>query len=208
MSEEFTFGYELKSKQVRRYKLNDISSVRRAICANAQEYLSFEGINEESPVNIWRTLLHVFISSMGVLIFLNRKKITQDWPLYILSYAGFFGVVAGMLVNNAMQQSHSVFFMGSGKLENNAIKKFAGLNRHKLRFHLFVYPYSPQVKFLAEIIESRRLFENPKSLVSVEKTVQYGKYFGSTGFFYPPALVKDIDEIIESLIQKISQHLK
>ncbi len=41
---EDTFGYALFSKQVRQYRINDSSTVRRAIVANIEEYLLWEGV--------------------------------------------------------------------------------------------------------------------------------------------------------------------
>ncbi|CCW71299.1 unnamed protein product [Phytomonas sp. Hart1] len=203
MTEEIEFGYALKSKQVRHYEINDLDSVKRALTANAQEYLVYEGVEEKSPVSVSGSIFRVFISSLGIFIFIAGKKILAQRLLSYISFIGFFGLILGMIVNNCIHDSYSVFFVGSGKVGSTPNKKFAALNHHKLRFHLFIYPYSPLVKFIAEITDSGRLFRPYKSLVSVEKNVYYGKYFGSNGYFYPPALTSDVDDIIEELIQKI-----
>lgn len=198
---EHTLGYEIKSKQVRAYETNDLSSVHRALSVNTQEYLAHEGLEEDPPMKLSTVFLETTAIAVGFYLFISKITFHTNPVAVAACFAAFVALVGGMTLNTYMQQSSDLVFQGTGKVRRDPPPKalFASLQGKRLSVFLVVKGFSPEVKFVAQITKAPALFRKPEVISSVEKKVQYGKYFGSTGFFYPPALTQDLDSLLKRL---------
>ncbi|EPY33418.1 hypothetical protein STCU_02228 [Strigomonas culicis] len=205
MENGYEIGYELVSKQVRAYRTNDVNSVRRALSSNIQEYLVHEGVKEDEPHTFKNVFQCGVAISLGVAIFFMRVVLNNSILLTTLCIGLYTSIIAVTFVNDSIQQSRNTIFLGTGVIEQKEDTKKTFLKKLEGR-HLHVLldtANAPKIKIEAQIIDKPTLFV--KHLVftkDVERTMQYGKYFGSTGFFYPPAMVKDIDSIIAELTKR------
>ncbi|EPY33405.1 hypothetical protein STCU_02235 [Strigomonas culicis] len=204
MENGYEIGYELVSKQVRAYRTNDVNSVRRALSSNIQEYLVHEGVKEDEPHTFKNVFQCGVAISLGVAIFFMRVVLNNSILLTTLCIGLYTSIIAVTFVNDSIQQSRNTIFLGTGVIEQKEDTKKTFLKKLEGR-HLHVLldtANAPKIKIEAQIIDKPRFLQAPRVYKSVERTMQYGKYFGSTGFFYPPAMVKDIDSIIAELTKK------
>lgn len=202
----FTFGYELRSKQVRAYQLCDLGSVRRAITANLQEYLVYEGVVEEDPTSLGNLFLKV-VTICGAAGIYAMSKSKVSGVLMASSIAAFAGLVVFQYVCGVMQHSEDVVFVGTGKplLDPSRTQKqcFKKLKDQRLLIKLWQKDTAvPVVTLEAQIVGESKLFSPPIVYSRTEQTVQYGQFFGSTGFFFPPPLIKLVDSMLDTLMSK------
>ncbi|GET85388.1 hypothetical protein, conserved [Leishmania tarentolae] len=202
----YEFGYELNSKQVRVYQTNDLGSVHRAINANLQEYLAYEGIEEEKPTSLKNLLLKVLaLGSAAEVYVISKMHVSR---LLLVSSFLFFGIlIAFQIAFSVLQDNGNIIFVGTGKLIESPSRSqkpiFHKLRNQRLCVRLTHENVStPLVKFEFQLIGPSRLFSPPTVYSRVEKTVQYGQFFGSTGFFFPPPLQKLIDGMLEAVVSK------
>lgn len=203
---EYTFGYELNSKQVRAYQPHDLGSVRRAITANLQEYLVFEGVKEEDPTSLKNLFLKVLtICSAAGIYVMSKSKVSGFFLLG--GIATFAALVVFQYTCSVMQHNDDVVFVGTGKLLPDASRTqkqcFKKLKGQRLCIRLRQDDGAvPLVKFEVQIIGNSKLFAPPTVYSRTEQTVQYGQFFGSTGFFFPPPLIKLVDSMLEAVTFK------
>ncbi|KAG5512530.1 hypothetical protein GH5_08497 [Leishmania sp. Ghana 2012 LV757] len=203
---QYRFGYELKSKQVRVYQPHDLGSVQRAITANLQEYLVYEGVQEEDPTSLKKLLVKVLTLGVAAEVYALSKLQASGLPL-ACSFL-FFGVlVAFQVACSVLQCNGNVIFVGTGRpMEDQSRSQkpcFRKLKNKRLCFRLTQESMScPVVTLEVQLIGPSRLFSPPTVYSRVQKKVQYGQFFGSTGFFFPPPLLKLIDEMLNAVVSK------
>lgn len=203
---EYSFGYELNSKQVRAYQPHDIGSVRRAITANLQEYLAFEGIVEEDPTSLKNLFLKALtICGAAGIYVMSKSKVSGTSMLG--SLVAFAALVAFQYACSVMQHNEDVVFVGVGKLVSDSSRTqktcFKKLKNQRLCIRLQQDVTAvPVIKFEAQIIGESKLFSPPTVYSRTEQTVQFGQFFGSTGFFFPPPLIKLVDSMLESVTSR------
>lgn len=202
-STEFKFGYELNSKQVRVYQPHDIGSVRRAISANLQEYLVHEGIHEEDPTSLKNLFLKVLTLCVAAGVYvLSKSRVSGQ--LLATAFVLFAALIGFQVACSMLQRNDSVIFVGTGQLleDQTRVQKscFRKLKRQRVCVRLTQENLAvPVVRLEVQIIGPSRLFAPPPVYSRVEKSVQYGQFFGSTGFFFPPPLISLIDGMLESV---------
>lgn len=203
MTSSFSFGYELKSKQVRKYRPNDINSVRRAISVNAQEYLEYEGV-EELQLSKWALLAGFLATGLGVAIHVMKMSLAKDPLLTTACISGFFFLVGGMQLSDYLQKNRDVIFVGTGKVTplEGTKSPVAALKNQRLRLLLHCEEFSPIIRIQAQLVGKPHLFSPAKVHRSVEKSVPYGRYFSPSGYFFPPVLTNDLDDLVKKLTKK------
>ncbi|KAG5488106.1 hypothetical protein LSCM1_08171 [Leishmania martiniquensis] len=203
---EYQFGYELNSKQIRVYQTNELGSVQRAITANLQEYLAYEGIQEDAPTSLKNLLLKVLSLGVAAEVYALSKLRVHGLPLTCSIL--FFGVlIAFQAACSVLQKNANVIFVGTGGPIDDQSRSqkpcFRKLKNRRVCFRMMQESASaPVVRLEVQLIGPPRLFSPPIVYSRVEKTMQYGQFFGSTGFFFPPPLLKLIDEMLESVVSK------
>ncbi|AIN95135.1 hypothetical protein LPMP_010340 [Leishmania panamensis] len=202
----YDFGYELASKQVRVYQTNDVGSVYRALTANLQEYLAYEGIQEEDPTSLKNMFVKVLTVGVGVAVYVLCKSHASE-VLLAGSFLFFGALVAFQLVCSILQHNGNIIFIGSGRVVEDQQRGqkpcFRKLKNQRICIRLTQENmFIPVVKFEVQLIGPSRMFSPPTVYSRVEKTVQYGQFFGSTGFFFPPALQELIDGMLEAVASK------
>ncbi|CAJ1985619.1 hypothetical protein - conserved [Leishmania donovani] len=202
----YEFGYELNSKQVRVYQTHDVGSVHRAITANLQEYLAYEGVQEEDPTSLKNLFVKALTLGAAAEVYVLSKFPVSG--LLLASSFFFFGIlIAFQLTSSLLQRNGDIIFVGTGRLTGNPSRSqkpcFRKLKNQRLCVRLTQESMcAPLVKFEFQLIGPSRLFSPPPVYSQVEKTVQYGQFFGSTGFFFPPPLQKLIDGMLEAVVSK------
>lgn len=201
MNDQRIYGYAAESKQVRQYQTNDTDSVYRALSANIQEYLSHEGLVERSPFRLSHTLLQIFTAALGVWIFVVKVSFKAQPFLTVGCFVSFAALVAGQLISAFMQHSSNVVFESTGSLRADAQprKCFRALQGRRIRIVLALDGFSTNARITAQCVGPSHTFSPANIFKSEQMAVQYGKYFGSTGYFYPPALVHDLDAMLSAL---------
>ncbi|CAG9567097.1 conserved hypothetical protein [Leishmania major strain Friedlin] len=201
----YEFGYELNSKQVRVYQTHDVGSVHRAITANLQEYLAYEGVQEEDPTSLKNLFVKALTLGVATEVYVLSKFRVSG--LLLASSFFFFGIlIAFQLTCSFLQRNGDIIFVGTGRLiEGPRPQKrcFRKLKNQRLCVRLTQESMcAPLVKFEFQLIGPSRLFSPPPVYSQVEKSVQYGQFFGSTGFFFPPPLQKLVDGMLEAVVSK------
>lgn len=203
---EYAFGYELNSKQVRAYQPHNLGSVRRALTANLQEYLVFEGVVEEDPTSLKNVFLKVLTICGGAGIYVMTKS-NVSGVLQLVSICAFFACVIFQYACSLLQHNDDVVFVGTGMPLSDSSRTqkrcFKKLKNQRLCIRLRQEDSAaPVVKFEAQIIGGSKLFAPPTVYSHTEQSVQYGQFFGSTGFFFPPPLIKLVDGMLETVTSK------
>jgi hypothetical protein len=205
-SPAYSFGYELNSKQVRVYQPHELRSVRRAITANLQEYLVYEGIVEEDPTSLKNLFLKVVtICGAGGIYVMSKSEVRG--ALMFGSIATFAALILFQYACSFMQHDEDVVFVGTGRELSDPSREqkscFKKLKNQRLCIRLrHEDSVLPIVVFEAQIIGKSKLFAPPTVYSSTQQTVQYGQFFGSTGFFFPPPLIKLVDSMLEKVSSK------
>ncbi|KAG5512291.1 hypothetical protein JKF63_07813 [Porcisia hertigi] len=200
----YNFGYELGSKQIRRYVVNDVRSVHRALASNIQDYLAYEGVKEENPVSLKNVFLKVFTLGVAAGAYALSKR--QVSGLLLAGSFLFFGMlIVFQIAYNIVQNNGDIIFVGTGRLIEDKLRSqkpcFCHLVNRRLCVRLTQEDLSiPVVTLTVQLIGPSSLFSQPPVYSEAVKTVQYGQFFGSTGFFFPPPLLKLVDELLESAV--------
>ncbi|KPA73685.1 hypothetical protein ABB37_09615 [Leptomonas pyrrhocoris] len=203
---QYSFGYELKSKQVRAYQVHDLGSVRKAIIANLQEYLDYEGVAEEEPTSLKNIFLKVvtICGAAGIYV-MSKSNVSGAWLLG--SIAAFAALVVFQYACSVMEHSEDVVFVGTGKALSHSSRAqkpcFVKLKNQRLCIRIRQDNVEiPVIQFETQIIGNSKLFSPPTVYSRNEQTVQYGQFFGSTGFFFPPPFIKLVDSMLDAVTSK------
>lgn len=196
---DFSFTYELTSKQIRLYTINDLSSIGRALHANVQEYLEWLGFGEKRPISTKEFLFAMFTVCCAV-VFFCVTSVSYLGIFDVLCLATFILCFVPIFYYRWRHQLEDLAFHFNGSIcRDDApdwVKRFEG---RPMCIFIRGNQYSPVIEFEARLIKDAGFFTGVETIASVKKSVQYGKYFGSTGFFYSPPFVKDVDDLLNDL---------
>ena len=219
-----TFGYELESKQVRQYRINDVCTVKCALEANIEEYLTSDiGVPTNDQISNARMSANIIAVIFGIASHWHPFKWPGCRPFIILCVAVNFVCQAV-----SYYISHFVVASGSCFLESDptvtpasvAVKKksssslspqlqtyFSYLGgklvgkRIRLSTHM-ESAMTTEVTIEAQLLANgTSAFKAAKVLKSVEKTFMYGRFFDQEGHIYPPNVKKVIDDLLSELVK-------
>lgn len=203
--ESYAFTYELKSKQVRRYKNNSLPSIRRGISANLQDYFSFQGI-EENEFHLWNNFPYFLIILVGSLIGFQWYYEVES-SFFFWEYILFYSLFVFHYFWNRKFEIDDMIFEGTGSVivnENTSeTAKALGETKKTIRVFLEFNPPTSIVVIRMQLVKVEGIF--PKKfpvLCGVEHRVNYGRYFSEQGFFYSVFFVNDVDHLFKRLLHR------
>lgn len=203
--EPHAFGYELTSKQVRCYKVNDLKSVDHAVRVNIQEYLDYLGFEEETLS--MKTMLLTLIVLLANTAYMGYSA--KMWAEHVtnLVLAGVVNIVCVVWVLKKVFLRHpsDAFFIGTGVIKYNKENKksyFDGLKGQRWCITLNDAEWSSTLCLSAMILGETTHGNAMRERCSVSREVVYSKYFTSDGFIYPPALTQDVDSLLGDLVRE------
>lgn len=201
----YEFSYELKSKQLRRYKVNSLPSIRRAISANLQDYFSFQGI-KENEFHLWSNFPYFLIILVGSLI-IHQWYYKVDSSFLFWERILFYLLFVFQRFWNNKFEIDDLIFEGTGSVivnENTSeTAKLLGETNKTIRVFLEFFPERNIVTIKMQLVKVEGIFPKKYPLLcGVEQRVNYGRYFSEQGFFYGTFFVNDIDLLFKRLLQR------
>lgn len=185
--------------------MNDVNSVHWAIVANLEEYLHYEGVVEESNTSLKVLAFQALTIAFSGVVFLCRKMEMTALPFAYIVVA--FTIFVGMqFLYNVKQGNRDVIFIGmlqpsDDKLEQKKWKNHLKGKRLCVRLrHADICV--PVATLEMQFIGRSKLFSPPSVLCRVEREIAYGKFFGSSGFFFPPSFTACVDEVLRELCSR------
>lgn len=203
----YQFGYELKSKQVRRYKVNCLQSVRKGIAANIQDYLEYQGVSE-AQFSFSSMVPAFVILCIGAVIFLQWLLRAPDSRVQC-SIVVFFIAFLFSKIWEKKFALNDVVFEGKGKVEVNEnskpfIKALAEV-KGKIRIYLSYTESCNAMSLKVQIVDDSFFPAHSKVRCGVEKRILFSEYFNFQGFFFPPAMIADLDALMNRLLNRYLQ---
>lgn len=199
------YTYELTSKQVRRYKVNSLGSVRWAITANLQEYLSYQGVKED-VWKFWSYVPDLFIGIVGgIIIYQWIQDTSASWTFWEIAL--FYALFVFKAWWSTMFYMGEAIFEGTGRVdvsENTTRAAIAlGSTGKKIRVLLDCTESDSSIVLKMQVLNSQGIFPRHfPVLCGVEQRISWGRYFSEQGFFYPPNFKRDVDQLLEKLIKR------
>ncbi|KEG11701.1 putative lipase domain protein [Trypanosoma grayi] len=202
------YGYDLYSEDVRQYSsLSDIRTVKSAVANNIRDYLCHTDAFEVTPNCDKNTILYYVLVSISSLIaitlFLGKDVLKlYDWITYTL--LGICAICCPLAyLCDFGQDAESVAFLGTGSplhgVELHNKDYIRVLKGRRLCVRVREVPNSSKLSIEAQLVGPARLFAAPCVYFSVSREAPYGRYFSKDGYFFPPALVEDVEILLKSL---------
>lgn len=208
----FEFGYEIKSKQVRRYTVNSLQSVRRAISSNIQDYLGYQGISE-NRVSLLSLVPNVFIIVAGIFVnlpLLFRHMERPNGQLYCVLFYLLYAAKS-LWERHVSSANGSVIFESTGAVDvkphSKPYVRALGETGKLFRISLDYTEKQNAVNVKMQLLEPPRgLYDRMrgkgKVLRGVERRICYCNYFSAQGFFYSVNMIRDVDEMCQRLVER------
>ncbi|CCD12628.1 unnamed protein product [Trypanosoma congolense IL3000] len=204
-NKKYVYGYELYSKNVVQYSsISDIKTIKSAIAANINDYLTHLEVFESSKCcTIGETVSYSLLA--GALFAAGFIYLAKDVLLpYSLTTLSLIGITAlatlGAYVCDFVQQTDSVAFSATVSPSAHGNKEYiSALKGRRVCIRLNDVPNTSKICMEAQLIGPPSLFGAPEVYFSSLNEVPYGRYFSKDGYFFPPALVNDVDKLLNSL---------
>eukprot|EP00796_Vickermania_ingenoplastis_P010751 gene10751-7479_t len=184
---QYEFSYEIKSKQIRRYKVNSLQSVRRAISSNIQDYLEFQGIREKQ-ISLWSIVPNIIIIALAALICFQRFYLLSS-DYFVYEIFSFYAILVLKYFWDRKFVVGDVIFEGTGntdvKEHSKAFVRTLCTTQKKLRVLLLYTEKHNAMILKLQLVEDSIFSSSAKLLCSVDKRIMFCRYFNSQGFFYP-----------------------
>lgn len=198
------FTYELTSKQIRRYKVNALQSVRRAITSNIQDYLGYQGVCD-TQVSLWSIAPNIVVIIAGLMIFVQW---VMQLPIEYVYYeiVGFYVLLILKHVWDRKFVLADLVFEGTGNVvvkdHSKPFVKTLGETKKKLRVFLHYTEKNNAMLLKMELVEDSLFPTSSELVLSAEKKILYSRYFSEQGFFYSFNMIKDVDSVLNRLLER------
>jgi len=193
---------------VRQYRNNDMHTLRRAVMANAEEYLTNEvGFRPDRRVENVRLFAGALSALCGVLSHFSGIPFADAKPL-IIGCVVLYNILGVFLFYISRYVEGDTFFSASGELTSaTTVGSIAQLGRGK-RFRLAVRlegAFRPYLLLEAQLLApSFSAWRPPVTLRTVEKKLFAGRFFDADGHIFPPEVKRSIDEVLRDLLRSSS----
>lgn len=199
------FTYELKSKQIRRYRVYSMMSVYRGISSNIQDYLEYQGL-EENKFNLWSYFPYLWIFLLGgYIVYRWFSNLQTPWDNYLIVL--FYLLHVFNFFWGSMFKVPNVIFTGTGIVEvtetsTEVIKSLKETGK-PLRVLLELTESTSTVLLKMQIVNKEGIFPAKYPLLcGVEQRIPYRRYFSKQGFFVSDLFKKDTDALLERLLKR------
>lgn len=222
-----SFGYELSSKQVRQYRINDAATVKCAVMNNIQEFLHWEGVSYDtrsentryaiggisvlvcagayvaglSPFSVPFTVMKPFLS-MSVLFYAVCSAAMYYFLKFVDSDSFFLSDPAICTKRGCTCRQDR-----EARRKNGAATTQLGdlLEGKRVRIGAHADAFTPEIELHAELLDASVAWFRPgRVLRKVEKKISYGVLFDEDGFIYPPNLKAETHQLLTELMEKKS----
>ncbi|CBH14123.1 hypothetical protein, conserved [Trypanosoma brucei gambiense DAL972] len=203
-TEKHVYGYELYSKNVHQYpSITDVKTVKGAIAGNIHDYLNhlgaFEGNARRERGEVLAYSLLAGALSLACVIYF-AKDVLLPYKLLTLSLIGVTGAATlCAYVCDCRQKSDNIAFLATCSASTEAKDYLRTLKGHRVCIRLGEVPNSSALTMEAQVVGPPCFFGAPEVHSSSSKVVPYGRYFTKSGYFFPPPLMNDVDNLLSSL---------
>lgn len=193
----FNFGFELESKQMRSFRVNDMFCVRKALNDCIYEYMTTE---REAPactrVDNLRLMLGLVSVVIGAWSHLDKTPFPQIVP-FLIQCIVFYHILA-LLLFLTYRYLEGDAFLVTTPLKGKRAGALAGKS---VQFSSAVEAFQPfytlEVKLLGPAPQF--VFQKRRVVNAVRTRISIGKFFDQGGYVFPPNIKAEVDKLLDKL---------